>query len=184
MIKVSFEILASLFFFSKQEAHKNSSEMGYKSTSLKEQILKLQRTNTDSSSDQDEASQTKPLRYATKVSKFDREVRKPYCTDFGADRDIIWKDYLFCDNCKKFERDSRLTTRKISRSCAFYECLANHRSFDHPTTLKDGTQKEASQSSLFFHFHERKEKKLLKQALRICRLKRKDSLDAMSIDIC
>ena len=143
--------------------------MGCKSTSLNEaQNLKLQRTDTDSCSNQDEASQTKPLRYATKVSKFDREVRKPYCTDFGPDRDIIWKDYLFCDNCKTFEKDSGKFTRKITRSSA-YECVANHRSFDHPTTLKDDTQQDASKSSLFFHFHERKKKKILDKALRICR---------------
>ena len=123
-----------------------------------EQNHKLQRSAPSAPVERNK-TKIQPLRYPAKVSKFDREIRLPYCTDFGPDRDIIWKDFLFCSNCKKYEEDSRASNKNIKRcSKYYYECVANHGLFDHPTTLKDGTQREKSESSLLFHFHAKREK--------------------------
>ena len=63
-----------------------------------------------------------------------RQIREPYCTDFGEEREKIFNGYHFCSKCSDFEVEKSIKPSLTRESnLKRFKCDAGHTSFDYPT---------------------------------------------------
>ena len=63
--------------------------------------------------------------------------RRPYCSDWGPDREKNFPEYHFCSHCKSFDEAVKLKpSLEKNRNSKMFKCELNHTNWDVPYMKK------------------------------------------------